>query len=260
MSIVFGSGILEEIFGGKFELLDTGMAAGQYNMDFDYSRAMAVGTGSAPPMLRFYGWNPWTLSLGYNQQEETVNKEELQRRGWGIVRRPTGGRAVLHAEELTYSVVVNIGAERTAQSLYRDIHRLLLAGLKQLPGSAQVADEIDFEKSQHDFKDFYRNSGFSVSCFASSARYEIAYQGRKIVGSAQRVFGDTLLQHGSILLGRGHLQLAGLARAGDGERKKALEKYIESHSVSLSEICGREITYAECLEKIKGNLGQLNNI
>lgn len=259
MSIVLGEDYLGEIFGGKFEVISSGFLDGQYNMDFDYGRAMALAEGKALPMLRFYGWNPWTLSLGYNQAEDSIDKTGLAQRGWGIVRRPTGGRAVLHADELTYSVVVNIGNDRTALDLYRDIHKFLLTGLKELPESADVAEELGFEKSQHDFKDFYRQSGFSVSCFASSARYEIAFQGRKVVGSAQRVFGGVLLQHGSILLGSGHEQLAQIANTESTDKKKALEKYITGHSVSLTEVCGRKISYDECLDKILAQIGIVNN-
>lgn len=258
MSIVLSDRYLNEIFGSEFELIHSGHCDGQYNMDFDYNRAMEVAEGKALPMLRFYGWNPWTLSLGYNQSEESINKEECEKRGFGLVRRPTGGRAVLHAEELTYCVAVNLGSNRSANDLYREIHRFLLGGLKKLTQSTEIANELDFEKSQPDFKDFYRQSGYSVSCFASSARYEIAYKNRKIVGSAQRLFGDTLLQHGSILLGNAHEQLAYIAKVDTEEKKAALLKYIQNHSISLSEICGREISYNESLSAILNNLGITN--
>jgi lipoate-protein ligase A len=230
MSIVFDNNYLNEIFGCKFELIHSGHSDGQFNMDFDYNRAMELANGTALPMLR----------------------------GWGLVRRPTGGRAVLHASELTYSVVVNLDSARNVQDLYREIHKFLLKGLKLLISNAELADELDFEKSQPDLKDFYRQSGFSVSCFASSARYEIAFRGRKIVGSAQRLFGNTLLQHGSIILNKGHEQLACAARVDTQAKKNALEKYINNHSISLTEVCGREINYNECLLAIISILGITN--
>jgi len=105
---------------------------------------------------------------------------------------------------------------------------------------------LEFVKSQPNFRDFYQKSISAASCFASSARYEIEFEGKKVVGSAQRVFGDVLLQHGSILLGKGHNLLPDLMNCRNEEIREMIRKEIESHSISISEICNREISYEEC--------------
>lgn len=234
---------LNELFGGPFELIDSGFSTGQQNMDFDMLRTTDCSKGNALPMFRLYGWKPWSVSLGANQKEEDINKEECSKRNIDLVRRPTGGRAVLHANEITYSVVLKLPANMTVHDIYRDIHIALMNGLNKL--GIPEENRLEFEKSQPNFKDLYQNSDKSVACFASSARYEISHENRKIVGSAQRLFGTTLLQHGSILLGPGHEQLAFVTKTQEEAKQKALLKFILSHSAAIGEIAGRDISYNE---------------
>lgn len=230
-----------KIFGEKFEVLETGFNDGQYNMDFDFNRTIELTKNKTIPMFRLYGWQPWTVSLGFNQKEADIDKSLLEKNGFDLVRRPTGGRAVLHANEITYSVVTKLPKNYSPQDIYKDIHILLMEGLKKLNPMG-----LEFEKSQPDFKEFYnKEPGLSISCFASSARYEIEYQGRKVVGSAQRLFGDVLLQHGSIILDRGHEQLADVSVVKDEDKRNKLRNYILNHSATLSEVCNRKITYHE---------------
>ncbi len=246
MKKIIGKGIAEELFGGQFELIEEGFFSGKYNMEFDLERATGLSRNEALPMFRFYGWKPWAVSLGFNQKESDINSDKCKEHGIDIVRRPTGGRAVLHADELTYSVVMKLQKNMTVHDAYRMIHIILLEGFKKLECKRDIAKVIGFEKSMPDFRSLYRESGMSVSCFASSARYEIEYKGRKIVGSAQRLFGDTLLQHGSILLGPGHTLLAELTNVSDRKKINSLKKYIQDHSATITEACGREVLYDEC--------------
>ena len=160
---------INKLFGGDFELITHKNKPGQFNMDFDFERTMLCSKGEVLPILRFYGWNPWTVSLGYNQKENEIDNNLIDKKGFGLVRRPTGGRAVLHADELTYSVVLNLHNNLTPQDIYREIHFIILNGIKKLGAS-----NTDFEKSQTDFREFYKKEqGMSLSCFASTARYEI---------------------------------------------------------------------------------------
>lgn len=237
---------LNRLFGEPFELIDNGFATGEENMKFDSERAKQYSEGTTLPMFRLYRWKPWAVSLGANQKESDINVEECQKRGFDIVRRPTGGRAILHADEITYSVVIKLHPNMTVHDIYREIHVVLLYGLRKLG-----CPELDFEKSQPDMREFYKKGQISVSCFASSARYEIEWQGKKVVGSAQRLFGDTLLQHGSILIGKGYEQLADVANLPDAMSRKRLNDFTLSHSTSLGEILNRQITYEECAEVIK---------
>lgn len=236
---------INRLFGYKFELIDSGYCDGQYNMDFDNRRMMDCAENKCYPMFRLYGWEPWTVSLGANQKQSDILEENCRKYGLGIVRRPTGGRAVLHANELTYSVVMPLPDSMSVHDAYREIHLLLLNAIQRITNS-----DVGFQKSQPDLRNFYKSSGMSVSCFASSARYEIEWQGKKIVGSAQRLFDNILLQHGSILLGEGHEILSKVVKANSDEDREKLKQYILLHSATLSEVSGRIITYKECADAI----------
>jgi lipoate-protein ligase A len=233
------------LFGGQYELIDTGFSNGDFNMAFDYERALLVEKGDSLPMFRLYGWDPWSVSLGANQKEDEIDPELCREHGFTIVRRPTGGRAVLHADELTYSIVMKLTDKLTIHDIYREIHKILLDSLL----NAGCRD-LDFVKSQPDFNEFYKTSDKSMSCFASSARYEISYKGRKLIGSAQRVIGSTLLQHGSILLDAGHEQIANVARVKSEENRNALLKYIVNHSSTATEAASKKITFQEARNEI----------
>ena len=229
------------LFGERYEIIDSGFNTGDFNMNFDLERTYTVAKGKALPMFRFYGWDPWTVSLGANQNADEINSIECKNRGYGIVRRPTGGRAVFHANELTYSVVLNLPENMSVSDAYREIHIILLEGL--LKFGCQL---INFEKSQPDFRNFYKDKSLSVSCFASSARYELEYEGRKLVGSAQKLYGRTLLQHGSILIGPGHEQIAYLSA--NKEDADKLLNFTLSHSATIEEILNRNVKFDEIKE------------
>ncbi len=242
---VIRSGRAARLFGGEFELVDSGFQSGQYNMDFDTRRMTDLSLGKVLPMLRLYGWAPYAVSLGAHQSAAEIDIEKCRQFNFDIVRRPTGGRAVLHANELTYCAVVRMDAAGTAHDFYRELHQLLISALEAIcPG------QLEFEKSQPDFRDFYKSSQMSVSCFASSARYEVVWRGRKLIGSAQRLYGDVLLQHGSILLGSGHERLADVVSGKDEPARNMLKEYIMGHSATLEQVCGRAVTYDECRHAI----------
>ena len=160
------------------------------------------------PALRLYRWRPWAVSLGYHQREDHLIAERLRADGIDIVRRPTGGRAILHAEELTYSVVMSVAGQGVLH-VYNAISRALVRGLRHLDV------EVSLQRSQPNFPEAYRHAS-SIPCFASSARYEIEWRGRKLVGSAQRRYladgKEVVLQHGSILCGPAHLNLVDYLR------------------------------------------------
>jgi lipoyl(octanoyl) transferase len=186
------------------------------------------------PLLRLYGWQPWAISLGFHQSPDDLNIRRCLAEGIDIVRRPTGGRAILHAEELTYCVVMYTG-RRSVLTVYNDISQGLVRGL-QLFGV-----DVSLQKSQPDFRENYRNAS-SIPCFTSSARYEIEWQGRKLVGSAQRRYGDgerdVVLQHGSILCGPAHKRLTEYLRIGDEAILERVRKEMGEKTVDLNEITG----------------------
>ncbi len=166
--------------------------AGAANMAVDEAIAQAVARGAVPPTLRFYRWDPPTVSLGRHQPLADVDRAAIQARGYDLVRRPTGGRAILHVDELTYSVAAP-GDEPRMQGgvmdAYLRLSQGLLAGLQLLGVAADKAPG-------------HARAGKSPSaaCFQVPSAYEITAGGRKLIGSAQSRRQGYVLQHGSLPL------------------------------------------------------------
>ncbi len=178
--------------------LDSGPARGAANMAMDERLLSEAVRGGVPPMLRFYGWSPPAVSLGRFQDESTaVDAGACARQGIDIVRRITGGRAVLHDRELTYSVISPQGSglfPNDVLGTYKVIAAGLLAGLRNLGVQAEMVSRPERPGKP------MKRSGKEAACFASPSWYEITVSGRKIVGSAQRRVAGAFLQHGSVLI------------------------------------------------------------
>jgi len=204
------------------------------NMCRDVAMAHAcIADGRA--RLRLYSWNPWALSLGYNQPDDNVNRALLDEHGWQLVRRPTGGRAVFHAEEITYAVAMR-GNGRGIHQTYADIMDGIRAGLEWLG-----AGDLEFSRSRPDFRKHYELPE-SASCFSASALNELTWHDRKLVGSAQRRYDDVLLQHGSILLGDAHLAVVDLLHGGASrERRELLRGRLAERTTTLHNILGGDL-------------------
>jgi lipoate-protein ligase A len=178
--------------------IDSGANIGAYNMAIDEELLARAQAGEAMPALRLYTWRPPAVSLGRFQKIETaVNAEVCKERGIDIVRRITGGRAVLHHRELTYSIIArtdNPLFPPDVRGTYKVIAAGLLAGLKNLGIHAEMVSRSNRHAAQvkKDIK--------APSCFSSPSWYEIIVNGKKIVGSAQRRVTGAFLQHGSILI------------------------------------------------------------
>jgi len=145
-----------------------------------------------PPVLRLYTWDPPTLSLGYAQRLDMhVNMEKCRQRQFGVVRRITGGKAVLHHHELTYSLTGSVHRFPFNQDLLGTYHTIAQGFLK-------FFDLLGIDASLA-APDPLKNAGMS-SCFACPSAYEILVNGKKILGSAQKRTNTAILQHGSLLL------------------------------------------------------------
>ena len=184
-----------------WKFIDSGLNTGLYNMDFDLMLARTLKFGQA--ILRFYEWNPYCFSLGANQSEDSLLREKVFTDGIDIVKRPTGGRAILHAEELTYSVIYPSNNNYSLNDLYKQVNLALKKGLALFD---ERLKEVSLEHREPHFPSFYEEEKSAV-CFAVSSRNEINYKGKKLVGSAQRNLGNVILQHGSILCGDYHKRI-----------------------------------------------------
>ena len=180
-----------------FRLLVTEPLDGALNMALDEALLLGRLGGTSPPTLRFFAWEPATVSLGYGQAlDHRIDVGAAAALGIGLVRRPTGGSAILHegpALELTYSVVARAGDFEGADDLletYRWIGVALAAGLRRLSAPVEM---VPVQPSDP--------TSMPAFCFARTGSYELEAGGLKVVGSAQRRQGTAFLQHGAVMLG-----------------------------------------------------------
>jgi lipoate-protein ligase A len=172
---------------GRWRVLVTPPADGAYNMALD-DAMMALAVREDAWLLRIYGWSRPTISFGRNQAAARhYDRDAIDRAGFDVVRRPTGGRAILHHREITYSVAAptTVGALSTS---YAEINRVLAGALQRLGVPASVSTEARAVKPG------------PTPCFDVPSPGELIAGGRKLVGSAQWRSGDAFLQHGSILV------------------------------------------------------------
>jgi lipoyl(octanoyl) transferase len=232
---------------GDWRVIEEFERDGQYHMSRDEALALAMHEdSSAPNVLRLYSWSPAALSLGYQQPERSVDLEACRVHGIDVVRRPTGGRAVLHKNELTYAVIWRVPFEIGIQRSHDLIVEALIESLSALGGKSLMISD-----SSATIKDAYRPGELSnAACFLSTSRNEVTFNGRKTIGSAQRRFGNVLLQHGSILLNKEHLLLPDLLdlHAADRDRMRAL---LERQTADLSEVFDRQIGIEEATNSVR---------
>lgn len=208
------------------------------NMERDERLARTLPQGSA--IIRLYSWKPHAISLGYSQPIDQIDQAKAVSASIEVVRRPTGGRAVLHSDELTYSAVFRVAQGVPVGRLHDHIVGLLVEGLKMLgPEAEQISITTP---DSHGTREAYRAVGPTrVSCFASTSRHEATYYGKKFIGSAQRRFGDVVLQHGSILLSDDHVRIAEFL-VGDNQARQQMRTLLSEQTTSLSAMFGRRIT------------------
>lgn len=222
----------------NWKFLNSGVNSGKFNMDFDVFLADNFEQGNA--ILRLYQWNPFCISLGANQSFEDINTSKTRYHQIDVVKRPTGGRAILHSQELTYSVIYPIDPTTSAKNIYNEINLALRKGLINFDARLNA---IDLEHSQPDFKEFYK-SEISAICFAVSAKSELNYNGKKLVGSAQRKLGNVILQHGSILCGEYHKRIVNYLNVNDEKRDEMLNE-ISSTTIDLKSALNVDVDYAK---------------
>lgn len=228
----------------QWRLVDSGYLDPYQNMAIDEAVLEAVAAGMVPPTLRFYGWRPAALSLGYFQRlEQEVDLEACQRLGVKVVRRLTGGRAVLHEHELTYCLVAPDDHPAVSGSVlesYLKISRGLVQGLKNLGITAELAE------GQHG------PEPASAACFDAPSRYELTVGGKKLVGSAQTRKYGVVLQHGSILVKLDAEKLFACLRFSSRLLRQRLLDGFQQRATSIGSILGREPEYEELAAAFRG--------
>ncbi|MBL8154142.1 MAG: lipoate--protein ligase family protein [Anaerolineae bacterium] len=221
----------------QWRLIDDQPAPGAWNMAVDMAILEAVAAGESLPTLRLYAWNPACLSLGYGQRIADVDHERLLERGWDIVRRPTGGRAILHTDELTYSVALPVADDLAAGTVvesYRRLSRALMSGLEYLG-------------AQLESKPAAQAAGYHLGpvCFETPSHYEITWAGRKLVGSAQVRRAGGVLQHGSVPLVGDIGRIVDALAYPDEHEREAARAQVRARATSLTEALGQDVFFSQ---------------
>ncbi|MBC7870430.1 MAG: lipoate--protein ligase family protein [Chitinophagaceae bacterium] len=212
------------------------------NMAVDEAILTSVRTGEAPPTLRLYAWSPPYVSLGYGQSISDVDLERLDTLGWGLVRRMTGGKAILHTDELTYSLALPASDEIAAGGIiesYRRISQALLAGLENLGLQSQADKKADDVKLT------------GAVCFESPSHYEITTSGgRKLIGSAQTRRKDGLLQHGTLPLCGDVARICDSLRYPDEQTRDIAKNNVRMRAATLADALGEEVDWHSAAEAL----------
>jgi len=230
-----------------WRLLNTGYLDGATNMAIDEAILLAVAEGVVPPTLRFFGWQPPCLSLGCNQPLADVDTTRCAAQGVDVVRRPTGGRAILHIDELTYSVIAPQGDLRVAGDITESYRRLstgLLAGLRRL-GVPVVEAEPQPDRPQNP----------SPICFEVPSHYEITVRGRKLIGSAQARRHGCVLQHGALPLHGDVTRIVEYLRV-EEEQRCRLRRALVGRAITLEQALGRPVSFDEAVAALASGFAE----
>ncbi|ANU12239.1 biotin/lipoate A/B protein ligase family protein [Planococcus antarcticus] len=214
--------------------------------------------GLIPPVIRFYSWEPAALSIGYFQKvEKEIDMEMVNRLGLGFVRRPTGGRGVLHEHELTYSIIVSEDypdIPETVTEAYRVLSEGLLEGFKNL-GLDAYFSVPDTDDKRADLK-----KPKSAVCFDAPSWYEMVVGGKKVAGSAQTRQKGVILQHGAILIDLDAEKLLSVFKFSNEEAKQRMRIKIPEKAVSINSLRKEPTTQEECIQAFKTGFEQALSI
>lgn len=231
----------------KFRLIPEGPDSGHINMAKDQTLLDFFLNGDTPGALRFYQWEKPTLSFGYFQK---VNKEVdwslVSEKGFDAARRPTGGRTVLHMDEVTFSLVFDTKGEGLWQ-IFKKVHQAVGRGL-QLLGIPAVL--IPAGSCSADVDSEYSLPRHSSACFASPSRYELGINGRKVAGTAQKLVKNAVLVHGSIPIGSNFRHLFDVLQFPSEEARTAAYEKARLKMTSILESTGRVFTVGQLQQAI----------
>lgn len=202
-----------------------GAHRGAENMERDRALWQMFEAGPQPGVrLRLYRWDPPALSLGFHQPEDSVDRKALADRGYDLIRRPTGGAAVLHVDELTYSVSAPLGLSGLGRGVL-EIHAAIADALAR--AFRDVGVDVDFggDGVPQDF-----------ACFSGAGGHEMTLGGKKLVGSALRRGRKAFLQHGSILGSPSHLDLTDFIAGTDDEARRVARRALEAKTCTLPDL------------------------
>ncbi len=234
----------------KVRLLSHGAMKGKYNMAVDEAIHNAYQRGEVGPTLRLYRWEPACLSLGrFQDVKKEVNLEGLKDLGIDLVRRSTGGKAVLHDDELTYSIVISESLlPGSILETYKKLSKALVSGLKTLGVPAELS-ALEHGVTARDRR--FRQA----ACFSAPSWYEVVAHDKKIVGSAQVRSGGIILQHGSIPFTMDIGKLVRCLKTGSEKHAQRVESMLSRKAAGLSQVCTSKVSYKQLEEELVSAFG-----
>lgn len=231
-----------------WRLIITPPARGAWNMAVDEAILEAAGRGESLPTLRLYAWEPACLSLGYAQSFSDVDVERLNAHGWDVVRRATGGRAILHTDELTYSVTAPLDEplmQGTILESYQHLAKALVAGVRSLGIPVEMAEHAPAT-----------GAAKGPVCFEAPSAYEIVVSGKKLVGSAQARKKEGVLQHGTFPL---YGDLARITQAlvfADEQARAAAAEKLLKRATTAEAVTGQVIAWETAAKALVSSFQQ----
>ena len=237
----------------EWRLIKDNYHTGFMNMAIDEAIMIAHREGLVPPTIRFYQWSPPAVSLGYFQDlKKEIDVNACKNMGIDIIRRATGGKAVLHDKELTYSFIIRENHPLVNNSIletYKKISGGMIRGLSYLGITAELvplkenlkSDSLDKEKNSE-----IPHPDIKSICFSVPSQYEVQVEGKKIVGSAQVRKKEIVLQHGSLLIELEKDKLFSVFNFPSVQIREGLKTRF--NATSLEEILKRKISFSELSE------------
>ncbi len=224
---------------------------GAANMAADEAILRTVAAGEQPPTLRLYAWEPPCLSLGYGQRVRDVDADRLARYGWDMVRRPTGGKAILHGDELTYSVALPEAHSLAAGGIietYLRLSKALLEAMRRLGLGVQA--DPDGSSSRE----------VGPVCFEVPSKYEITVGGKKLIGSAQMRRYRGVLQHGTIPLCGDIARICDALVYDDAPARETAREQVRARATTLASVSLDTITWGQVADALVGSFADVLDV
>ncbi len=230
-----------------WRLLHTDPTDGPMNMAIDEAIMLAVAAGESPPTLRFFAWAPPCLSLGYAQPMTDVDHERLAAHGYDLVRRPTGGKAILHTDELTYSVITPQTDPRVAGGIVEGYRRLSQGLVRGLELMDLIVQNARLPKSSETSEVLPENP----ICFEVPSNYEITLIGKKLIGSAQARKQGVVLQHGTLPLTGDITRICDVLSFADEAAREQAKERVRARAITLELALGVVVSWEQAANAMK---------
>ena len=237
----------------NWRVIENSPTRGAWNMAVDEAILESVTTGAALPTLRLYAWEPACLSLGVAQPFAEVDEEALATHGWDVVRRPTGGRAILHTDELTYAVIAPVSEPRLRGKILESYLRLSQALLRALE-ILELSPEANEKPPENDSK------SFNPVCFEVPSNYEITVNGKKLIGSAQARRNEGVLQHGTLPLTGDLTRIITALKFKDTQAQESAKQRLLDHATTVERSLGHAPTWQQAAEAYKAAFSEVLNL